>query len=657
MMKKTNSINFKVFILLIIFILSTSILSASDQFSTNVMAPLHVMNYNDPKVFEIPDDWNSFENELAIAKSMGIDAVSVDVWWGDVEKDGDELFNWSYYNDIFSRIKNAGLKIIPIMSFHQCGGNVGDTYTSTLPAWIWNKIKKDLTVEDMKYKSELGNYSDEYVTLWADDRVLYQYKEFMDAFILFCYENVYADNIEEINISCGPAGELRYPSYNSHDWVYDLETGNLWELKDQNGNIILRGDRTNWPHRGALQCYGKLAASDFRRQMKIKYYDDIESLKTAWGKHADGLTSFDQIALPNEGTDHGYPDGKIFNADVFFSSGDYYKTEYGKDLIEWYNNSLVNHGRRMISTAKKSFNDKKFRKISLGIKVPGIHWQMGTLGETQAPMPRAAEITTGLLNLSNDFMNSFDLVSDEDTNGHGYANIISVCNNHHRKVVLHFTCLEMGNNQFEGMGETPNQYSLAKALVGWFATEAYRQNVTLKGENALSGGLPWVNEDFPGDWIDAWDHIDEALDRYPYKGITILRMTDVTTVKNPQTGVTVGKNHYETLITKYKNYTPLYQNITIHLTDPEWIFFYGVIALDNNKSNYYPLKYNGFIDGKHCWEVSFPATNYFKYYLISPKLNCNNGFGVYTRYPNAENDIPTITTDDIVPINDIYIDL
>ncbi len=134
-------------------------------------------------------------------------------------------------------------------------------------------------------------------------------------------------------------------------------------------------------------------------------------------------------------------------------------------------------------------------------------------------------------------------------------------------------------------------------------------------------------------------------------------MTDVTTLQNPQTGITVGKNHYESLIAKYKNYTPLYQDVTIHLTDPEWHNFYGVIILDNNESNYYTLKYNGFIDGKHCWEVSFPATNYFKYYLISSKQNCNNNVRIYTRYPNAENDIPTIPADNIVPVNDIYIDL
>jgi len=121
----------------------------SANFTANVMAPLHVTNISE------------FEGWLTTAKNMGVDAVSVDVWWGDVET-SDNTFNWSYYDNLFSKIIAHGLKIVPIMSFHQCGGNVGDDYTSKLPSWIWSKGT------DMKYKSEQGNYSSEYVALWAD---------------------------------------------------------------------------------------------------------------------------------------------------------------------------------------------------------------------------------------------------------------------------------------------------------------------------------------------------------------------------------------------------------------------------------------------------------------------------------------------------------
>ena len=86
--------------------------SVKPNFTANVMAPLHV------------DNMNEFEEWLAAAQSMGIDAVSVDVWWGDVEKN-DNVFNWTYYDTLFAKIKRSHLKIVPIVSFHQCGGNVG----------------------------------------------------------------------------------------------------------------------------------------------------------------------------------------------------------------------------------------------------------------------------------------------------------------------------------------------------------------------------------------------------------------------------------------------------------------------------------------------------------------------------------------------------
>ena len=36
-------------------------------------------------------------------------------------------------------ITAAGLDIAPILSFHQCGGNVGDDCDVPLPPWLWRK--------------------------------------------------------------------------------------------------------------------------------------------------------------------------------------------------------------------------------------------------------------------------------------------------------------------------------------------------------------------------------------------------------------------------------------------------------------------------------------------------------------------------------------
>jgi beta-amylase len=88
--------------------------------TANVMAPLD-LDAAPPGAFD------AFKAQLKIAKSMGVDAVSVDVWWGEVERAADNTFDWSYYDKLLAAIEAAGLHWVPIMSFHQCGGNVGDS--------------------------------------------------------------------------------------------------------------------------------------------------------------------------------------------------------------------------------------------------------------------------------------------------------------------------------------------------------------------------------------------------------------------------------------------------------------------------------------------------------------------------------------------------
>lgn len=108
----------------------------------NAMAPLIVRERSE------------FQHQLKVAKKLGITAISVDVWWGLVEQAGDQQFVWQYYDDVFSDIRAAGLKIIPIMAFHQCGGNVGDDCDIPLPGWIWTHYqRKGIAPDDLRYQS------------------------------------------------------------------------------------------------------------------------------------------------------------------------------------------------------------------------------------------------------------------------------------------------------------------------------------------------------------------------------------------------------------------------------------------------------------------------------------------------------------------------
>lgn len=87
-----------------------------------VMLPLDTVsvggNLNKPRAM--------FASLMAL-KSAGVDGVMVDAWWGLVEKDGPMKYNWEGYAELINMVGKLGLKLQVVMSFHQCGGNVGDS--------------------------------------------------------------------------------------------------------------------------------------------------------------------------------------------------------------------------------------------------------------------------------------------------------------------------------------------------------------------------------------------------------------------------------------------------------------------------------------------------------------------------------------------------
>ncbi|WXR62478.1 family 14 glycosylhydrolase [Peptostreptococcaceae bacterium AGR-M142] len=441
---------------------------SNNDFTANAMSPLKIT------------DFDEFDYQLKIASELGVDAISVDVWWGMVEQE-DNNFDWSYYDEVFELIKNNNLKILPIMSFHQCGGNVGDDVNIYIPKFLFSKYTntkyKNIILKDtdLKYVSELGNVSNEYLSLFVDNLVKNEYLDFMNDFEQHFYD--YKDDFQEINISCGSAGELRYPSYNSHD----------------SGNTF-----SGYPNKGYLQCYSDIAKLDFRNDMLAKY-QDLEGINNAWSIN---LTDIDTINPPSNGQEFFYASNKP-----------YLNSTYGQDFVDWYNDSLVEHGKNMIDYALEAF-DEDFRDIKLGIKIPGVHWQINNF-----EYPRTAEINAGLIGSNFDSYNSY-----------GYEDILSMVSSYGDKVVLHFTCLEMDNDNGEST-------STPKDLVSWVGNSANEFGVEIKGENALNFG----NED-----SNYWTNIDDAIANNHYKGITILRINDVVYGNS--------NNYYSNLISKYKDF-------------------------------------------------------------------------------------------------------
>ena len=95
-----------------------------------VMMPLDTVN----KCGTALNRRKAVQASLAALKSAGVEGVMVDVWWGIAESDGPGRYNFAGYMELMEMARKTGLKVQAVMSFHQCGGNVGDSVTYVRPS-------------------------------------------------------------------------------------------------------------------------------------------------------------------------------------------------------------------------------------------------------------------------------------------------------------------------------------------------------------------------------------------------------------------------------------------------------------------------------------------------------------------------------------------
>ncbi|CAB4274265.1 unnamed protein product [Prunus armeniaca] len=304
-----------------------------------VMLPLGVIT-----VDNVLEDKDKLVKELKELRAAGVDGVMIDVWWGIIESKGPKQYDWTAYRSLFQAVQECGLKLQAIMSFHQCGGNVGDVVTIPLPQWVLDIGESD---PDIFYTNLKGNRNPEYLTLGVDNRRLFSgrtaveiYSDYMKSF----REN-FADFLEtgliiDIEVGLGPAGELRYPSYpESQGWVF--------------------------PGIGEFQCYDKYLQADFKEAATAAGHPEWELPDNA-GEYNDAPESTE-----------------------FFKSNGTYLTEKGKFFLTWYSNKLLSHGDQILDEANKAFVGCK---LKLAAKVSGIHWWYKADNH-------AAELTAGYYNL------------------------------------------------------------------------------------------------------------------------------------------------------------------------------------------------------------------------------------------------------------------
>ncbi|KAJ0954258.1 putative beta-amylase [Helianthus annuus] len=285
--------------------------------------------------------------DLSVAlKSAGVEGVMMDVWWGLVEREAPGEYNWGGYAELLEMAKKHGLKVQAVMSFHQCGGNVGDSCTIPLPKWVLEELNKD---PDLAYTDQWGRRNNEYLSLGCDTipclkgRTPIQcYSDYMRAF-RDKFSHLLGDTIVEIQVGMGPAGELRYPSYPEKDGKW------------------------RFPGIGAFQCYDKYMLS---------------SLKAAAENY--GKPEWGSTGPTDAGEYNNWPEDTNF----FKREDGGWNSEYGEFFLSWYSQMLLDHGDRILSSATSIFENQG---VKISVKVAGIHWHYGT--RSHAP-----ELTAGYYN-------------------------------------------------------------------------------------------------------------------------------------------------------------------------------------------------------------------------------------------------------------------
>ncbi|KAG1362588.1 Beta-amylase [Cocos nucifera] len=305
-----------------------------------VMLPLGVINMK----CELADP-ESLIKQLRILKSVNVDGVMVDCWWGIVEVHAPQEYNWHGYKRLFQIVRELKLKLKVVMSFHECGGNIGDDVCIPLPHWVAEIGRSNLEIFFMDRE---GRQNPECLS-WGIDKervlrgrtALEVYFDYMRSFRVE-FDEFFEDGIiSEIEVGLGPCGELRYPSYPvKHGWRY--------------------------PGIGEFQCYDQYLMKSLRKAAEARGH-------SFWARGPDNAGSYN--SQPHE--------------TGFFCDGGDYDSYYGRFFLNWYSQVLVDHADRVLSLAKLAFEG-----TCIAAKISGVHWWYKTASH-------AAELTAGFYNPCN----------------------------------------------------------------------------------------------------------------------------------------------------------------------------------------------------------------------------------------------------------------
>jgi len=294
---------------------------------------------------------SQFHQRLRRLADIGVRGVMVDVWWGLCEPQP-EVYDFSKFVDLADQCKSLSLEMQAVMSFHQCGGNVGDSVYIPLPSWaveIGNEHRVWFVDREGRLNREYISFGADYDPIFHGRTALDVYRDYIQAF-----ESAMGDRmgsvVSEIQVGVGPCGELRYPSYR-------MEEG-LWKF----------------PGIGEFQCFDRYLLADLKAAAN-------DAGRPEWGTPPEQTGSYN--SQPQE--------------TQFFRNkedGGSWVEDGSRFFANWYSDRMIRHGEAIIASAAQVAN-KYNGKVSLACKVAGIHWWYGT-------QSHAAEMAAGYNNAGHD---------------------------------------------------------------------------------------------------------------------------------------------------------------------------------------------------------------------------------------------------------------
>ncbi|KAK9800195.1 hypothetical protein WJX73_007313 [Symbiochloris irregularis] len=342
-----------------------------------VMLPLDSVNHEG--VFRYAASrW--FLQALEHLVESGVCGVAVDVWWGAVERQA-QKYDWSGYRQLFEVVKNFGLSIQVVLSFHSCGGNVGDSAQIPLPKWVLKAgdVDPDLFFTDRPRDARLGRRNREVISIFADHapRAL-QGRSPMECYADFMrnFRDAFLDDIgtsiTEIVIGSGPCGELRYPAY---------VEANGWRF----------------PGVGEFQCYDRRA---------------MASLAAA--AHSFGHPEWGYSGPHDAGSYSSNPEDTGF----FCRWNGQWETPYGRFFLRWYSDALVSHARALLQAATTIFNPRGNPHCNVDNHndpfTSSVHAQYGSAANLASARTSAAEIESEVVTPTSSDPGRQSFISEED---------------------------------------------------------------------------------------------------------------------------------------------------------------------------------------------------------------------------------------------------